>query len=258
MKRLIKYQVSEADIYKTGVYKLFYTQQPEAFYIGSASVSTGRIGKIGFHRRLSGHLQYLRNGRHHSKILQGLFNLHKLDGMVMEIILVCEPCDCKIKEQYFIDILCPPCNTHQFSDSGLGYTHTEESKVKMSKKKKGIPLSDTHKDKISNSTKGKSPKNLSILRSPEIIKKAGIARRGVKKTSKKFFDAIRSPIVQFNMEGEEIKRFISIKEAVYETKIASSSISQCAIGKRKSAGGFSWKYLENGHLISPHIHQKEI
>lgn len=50
------------------------------------------------------------------------------------------------------------------------------------------------------------------------------------------------PVLQFTKNNEFVKRYNSITEASRETEIACSNISQCCSGKRKSAGGFIWKY----------------
>lgn len=50
------------------------------------------------------------------------------------------------------------------------------------------------------------------------------------------------PIIQFDKNGNIISRYVS---ATYASKITNTSIchiSSCANGKRKSAGGFIWKY----------------
>lgn len=259
MKKLIKFIREESEIYKTGVYKLYYLTNPDLFYIGSTAIHEGRIGKIGFHRRLSGHLQFLKKGRHHSKILQHIFNTQGTEGLIMEILAICDPSECKTSEQVYIDNLKPPCNTHISSTSGIGTKHTAEAKHKISLAHKGRKITEDHKRKISQANKGKMPKNILHFLSPEVKLKAALARRGIRKTSIKFFEAVRSPVIMISVAGEVIKEYSSIRAAVCETGIASSSISQCATGRRKTAGGYSWKYkaVENGHLISPHIHQKE-
>ena len=52
-------------------------------------------------------------------------------------------------------------------------------------------------------------------------------------------------INQYNKNNIFIKTYISIEEAKRQTNINSSSIGACANGKRKSAGGFIWKFQKN-------------
>ena len=102
-----------------------------------------------------------------------------------------------------------------------GVPKSEAHKKALSEALKGVPLSEAHKKALSDAKKG-VPKS-------EAHKKAiGKAR------SKK--------ILQFTKSGEFIKEWPSAKEAERELGISHSSISGCCNGKRKSAGGYVWKY----------------
>ena len=50
------------------------------------------------------------------------------------------------------------------------------------------------------------------------------------------------PILQFSKNGELIAEYPSLTEASRQTGCYKSHICQCCKGKRKSAGGFIWKY----------------
>ena len=50
--------------------------------------------------------------------------------------------------------------------------------------------------------------------------------------------------LQFDKNGNFIKEWISARQAELQLSIANSKISMCCNGKRKSAGGFVWKYKE--------------
>ena len=49
-------------------------------------------------------------------------------------------------------------------------------------------------------------------------------------------------IIQFNKKMEKINQFKSVREAERKTKISNGNISECCQGKRKTAGGYIWKY----------------
>ena len=49
-------------------------------------------------------------------------------------------------------------------------------------------------------------------------------------------------IVQYDLKGNFIKKWNSIKEAGETLNICKSSISLCLVNKYKSAGGFIWEY----------------
>lgn len=50
------------------------------------------------------------------------------------------------------------------------------------------------------------------------------------------------PVVQFSPSGTLIAVFPSCIQAARELKISSSGISECCRGKRKTLGGYVWKY----------------
>ena len=51
-------------------------------------------------------------------------------------------------------------------------------------------------------------------------------------------------ISQFTLKGVYIRDWDAISTASKELNINCSNISQCCLGKRKSAGGYVWKYKE--------------
>ena len=53
----------------------------------------------------------------------------------------------------------------------------------------------------------------------------------------------RKPVVKYDIKTrEEIESFECIRQAALLTKCADGHISQCCNGKRKTCGGFGWKY----------------
>ena len=54
----------------------------------------------------------------------------------------------------------------------------------------------------------------------------------------------KNPVLQYSKDGEFIAEYNSALEAERKTGINNSNISQCCKGKRKSAGGYIWKYKE--------------
>lgn len=51
------------------------------------------------------------------------------------------------------------------------------------------------------------------------------------------------PVIQFDLEGNEIKRFLSIKEVEDEFEYDRSRIIKVCKGRGKTAYGFKWKYV---------------
>ena len=57
------------------------------------------------------------------------------------------------------------------------------------------------------------------------------------------------PVLQYDKNGNFIKEWFGIKNAGENLKIASSDIGECCIGKRKTAGGYAWKFKEMEEIL---------
>src|SRR5690349_6872929 len=56
-------------------------------------------------------------------------------------------------------------------------------------------------------------------------------------------------VAMYTLGGELVKAFPSINAAVDETHISQSNIRHVADGRRKSAGGYGWRYVEEGSTV---------
>lgn len=54
----------------------------------------------------------------------------------------------------------------------------------------------------------------------------------------------RKPVVQYDKDGNVVRSFVSGSEASRATNVQPTKISACALGKRKSAGGYIWKFVK--------------
>jgi len=54
----------------------------------------------------------------------------------------------------------------------------------------------------------------------------------------------RVPVAQYDLDGNEIEVFKSMKAAELKTGVFVVCISRCVRGERKTAGGFIWKAFE--------------
>lgn len=61
------------------------------------------------------------------------------------------------------------------------------------------------------------------------------------------------PILQFSKDGELVQKWDSVIEASRELGFYHSSIIECCKGRRKSAGGYRWKYYYKGIWLKNHI-----
>jgi hypothetical protein len=106
-------------------------------------------------------------------------------------------------------------NRSSGGDGSVGYTHTEEYKIKLSNDRKGKctrkerKLSDSAKEKISKKLKGRIPT---------------------------WF----KPVIQMDIGGNIIKEWPSVNEA--KKYIKAPCIWEVANGLNKTSGGFKWKY----------------
>lgn len=58
-------------------------------------------------------------------------------------------------------------------------------------------------------------------------------------------EAFSKSVIQFDMSGKELNRYLSISEAETITGINYSMISECCSNKRKTAGGYIWQYEDD-------------
>lgn len=120
------------------------------------------------------HKRRLRNGKHHSIVLQRAWIKYGEDNFNFELLCNCLENKLLVKEQEYFDKLNPEYVILKVAGRFTGYQHTEETKKiirekrskqviimtkerrnNISKSKKDIPLSDNHKKALSKSHKGK-------------------------------------------------------------------------------------------------------
>ena len=77
---------------------------------------------------------------------------------------------------------------------------------------------------------------------------------GKEKLKKIIIEEMSKPIIQFDLDGNFIKEFSGIQQAQRELGI--SHIWECLVCKRKTAGGFQWRYSDNCEDISAVIYKK--
>ena len=111
---------------------------------------------------------------------------------------------------------------------GCSWNPSPETRTLWSEQRKGRKISNEHKEKISNTMKGKPMR--------EDIYSKGVAIVKI---------LLAKPVIQLDMNGEFIKEFPSIKEAARSVGIKSDrDIIRCCRGERKSRAGYRWKYKE--------------
>ena len=154
------------------------------------------------------HKKDLKSNCHHSIILQRSYNKHGDAKFSYEIIEICEVDKLLEREQYYILELEPIYNIYRIAGSPLGIKQSKEScekKRKYALENNIKPPESTWKDK-------------------------------------------QKPIKMFNKQTNEfIKEFPSIAEAcrfIGKSVQYASTLSNCATGKRKTALGYKWEFVE--------------
>ena len=125
----------------------------------------------------------------------------------------------------------------KLSDALTGRVFTEEQKKKLSESKTGEnnPMFGKH---LSEETRNRiSEAKTGIIFTEEHRKKMSQANKG------KIYAPTKS-VIQYSKDGEFIAEYSSIMEAEKYTGCNNSIICKCCKGKRKSAGGYIWKYKE--------------
>ena len=97
-------------------------------------------------------------------------------------------------------------------------------------------ITEETKQKISESHKGEKCYMFGNHHTEETKQKMSISHKGITNTWQS------KSVSQFTKDGEFVNSFRSLLDAEKATGIANSSISNVCKGKRKSAGGFVWRY----------------
>ncbi len=134
---------------------------------------------------------------------------------------------------------------NKISNSEKGKIASEETRLRISNSKKGIILSEEHKLKISRTISEKY--KYEERYTPEQKRKRSEANKGAKNPSAR-------AVVQFNLNGNYINTYATAVEAYNITKTPPDGISKCCKGKQLTSGGFRWMYKEDydKELINNH------
>ena len=120
-----------------GIYKI-ENQITKDIYIGSCS---------NFNVRKGSHLCLLRQGKHHSIILQRAFDKYLQENFVISLIEECDKESLIKREQYYIDLLQPKYNICPVAGSTLNRIFTDKHKANLSKSLNGKIRTQEQKEK---------------------------------------------------------------------------------------------------------------
>ncbi len=118
-------RITRKDLQFNGIYKITNIIN-NYFYIGSCSSITF------LYERLVHHREDLLKNRHCNNYLQRSFNKYGIENFYFEIIEICKPHECIIREQWWMDKLQPHYNLCKIAGSSFGVKLTQETKDKIS------------------------------------------------------------------------------------------------------------------------------
>ena len=244
--------------------------------IYALSDESGEIRYVGktkqyLKQRLYSHIKECYSGRKSHKI-SWIKSLLKDDKRpIISTLDTVEEDNWQYWEKYWIEKLRNEgCNLTNLT----GYSHTEESKQRMSESKRGVKLSDEHKKKISEKLKekyletpgyNKRPKTfidkdllyelyiVENLSMPKISEKLNCSETkvfrslkewGIEKDKSEWMKQLatgQKVVLQYDLVGNLVGEWES---AVEVQKELSLDVSGCCVGRKKTCGGFIWRYKD--------------
>lgn len=173
-------------------------------YIGSSK---------NIYRRIILHKSLLRNHKHHNKYLQNSFNKYHEHNFIVIILSECNESELSSKEEYIIKLYKAKdrifgYNSRSICTSNIGFKHSDITKQKISKSKKG---------------------KLKTIDQKIMYQNVHINLKG-------------KPVLKYSLCNRFIHEYKGIRLAARENNMSYQSIQACCKGKTKSAGGFVWRY----------------
>ncbi len=168
------------------------------------------------------HLWKLKNKTHANKHLQSAFNKYTNVNFWFEILEYCSEENLCEREMFYI-------SKYQSDNPQFGYNKTKGGE--------GLRATDEIKQKISNSLKGKPASEAK----KENCRKAQTGLKRSNKHRENIGKALKHPICQYDLQGNFIRIWDSIREAATELGFLESQIGRCVNGKRKTAYKFIWE-----------------
>lgn len=133
---------------------------------------------------------------------------------------------------------------------------SEDSIEKIRNALKGRPKTESHRQKLSESRKGrfagKDNPNYGHHLSDEAKRRIGDARRGPKNSNfgKAGQETTASKrVAQYSLDGQLIAEYPSLSEASRVSGIGLSGISKCCRGSFSQSQGYIWKFTNNKEAI---------
>jgi len=209
-----------------GVYKIKSKRNPYRYYIGSS---------VNILNRWKRHIKELKSNKHHSIKLQRHVDKYGIDDLEFSIVSQCDKSKLLNEEQLFLDKEFPYFNTNKIAGvANNGTPWNKGKKMELQPWNKGKKMDEKQRLNLIGHTV--SIETREKLRKSKLGKTFNITE-GILNRNKK----LCIPVLQFDKDGNFIRRYNSLKETV-DFGFTYQHVSACCRGKRKSAGGYIWKY----------------
>lgn len=190
------------------------------------------VGKTkNFQKRKNEHFLALRKNIHNNQYLQNAVNKYGIENFKIEILEECNEYYLHSQEHYW-------CNMLNVLNKDFGY-NIQYTNPQLNKH----ILSQESKDKIGLANKGKS-RNKGYEHSLEfkekVSKNSSNRSQFTKNKISKTLSEIPHIILQYDLNGNFIKKWFNALIASKELSITHSNIIRCVNNQRKTAGKFKW------------------
>jgi group I intron endonuclease len=132
---------------------------------------------------------------------------------------------------------------YNISEGGIINRHSQKTREKMSKTRKGKPHSEAHNKAVSEGSKGKvfSKSHIENLRKSHIGYKMPLSQK--QKISESCKNKGTKAVKKISLDGEVVEIYSSLNDALASVGGKNTgNISMCCKGKRPKAYGYRWEY----------------
>lgn len=193
------------------------------------------------YKRRNRHFSELKNGKHKNIKLQSSYNKHGKDKFIFYVIELVNDEKLLIKrEQFYIYTLKPEYNINLIANSSLGVKRSKETKEKIRQANLGLEHPEWRNKIKSEAQGGDNHWTTKKDFSDKSKKKMSDSQKELYKNGYKHPNF--RPVIQMDLEDNEIKEWESPAVASKELKIHKDAIGNCARGISKTSGGYKWKY----------------
>ena len=243
---------NRSDFKKSGVYSIKHSHYPNYLYVGSTAVSSYHTG---LYRRWWRHFYELKTKTHCNMKLQRVVNKYGLDGLSFEILEICTPEDCLLKEQYWMDNLTSYYNIVKIAGKTIGYKHTKDYIKRRSKPVLQYSLNGEFIQEFESAKKAeeitKIPRGCitSACNGSNLLGKNYqwiYKENNIKKNIPKYFKATSNRVLCYDKNGKFFKEFISLLDASTTLNIPVGNISKHISNNTSICYNYIFKsFLEN-------------